>query len=1245
MKLPSNIIFVLLFLVFAGTSFLVFNSEEKNKKPHVLTEEEEEGGLPLQDRMDLAIKQEIELTKDPATNTVPRERLYAAYLKTQQNGFRTSAAIPGMIWKERGPDNCGGRTRAIMIDPNDATKKTVWAAGVGGGLWKTTDITATTVVWTPVNDFFANIAITTLAYNPVNTQIMYFGSGEGRYNADAIRGNGIWKSTDGGTTWAQLASTTGANFQYIQKIVVHPVTGDVYAGTRTAGLQRSQNGGTTWTKVLGTGVNAASNNAGDIEIAADNSIYAGLGDFGGSDGVYKSLSGNVGGWTKMNTAANGFPTANIARIELANAPSDANTVYAMVENLTNQTLLNIYKTIDGGANWTTCTLPSWRDQNCAAPSNDMTRTQAWYDLIAAVDPANANTVFVGGVDIMRTTNGGTNWTQMTNWAGACGFQYVHADQHALLYDAGNSNVLYFGNDGGVWRTTNASAATPTIIHKSDNYNVTQFYACAMHPTAFSDYFLAGAQDNGSHQFKNPGVGSSVQVTGGDGCFVHIDQDQPQYQWTSYVYNNFYRSSDCGQTWTGVSPGSGLSSTGSFVNPSDYDNTANIMYSGSTSGTYIRWTNAQTGATFQQVAITSFAAAVTHISVSQNTVNRVFFGLANGRVVRVDGANAIASGSAGTWINNGAGMPAGSVSCVAIENGNDNHLLVTYSNYGVNSVWETTNGGTTWTSVEGNVPDMPVRWALFNPLNNTQAVIATELGVWSTDLLNGGATNWQPSNTGEANVSTHMLQIRTSDNLIAAATHGRGLFTCDVFCAPNAAFKSDKTVTYVGSPISFYDASFKATSWLWDFGDGFTSTAQNPFHSYTGTGYFNVTLTINGVTSIVKNNYIKILPNKGTPYTIAMGGNFDVNPNDFGAPVLTAPIVCSAGVTNFERGNSAIAGKNGTLSGTFAWVTGLTQTNYVNNAEAWLYSPNYNFTAAGVYTLQFYRKMSVETGYDGFIVEYSINKGNTWTPIGTVAPPNWYDIQPIIQTAFPANQPYFNVNKAAYTLSQYDVSFLAGNASVAFRLTFKSDESAPASGVAIDNFEIIAPTNAPLPVEFISFMGKDEKDYNQLLWKTASENINKGFEVQRSVNGKDFSAIGFVKGAGTTTTLSAYKFDDHNIERNLYYYRLKQMDFNGNYNYSNVIAINRKDDAGTGVEFIYPNPFTDNITIVLNKKVESPIAVMLIDLNGKKVFEKNIMPADFQVMINFSSLNLSQGTYLLNIVADNKTFTQKLFRNK
>ncbi len=227
-------------------------------------------------------------------------------------------------------------------------------------------------------------------------------------------------------------------------------------------------------------------------------------------------------------------------------------------------------------------------------------------------------------------------------------------------------------------------------------------------------YLAGAQDNGSHSFNAAGINNTNEVTGGDGAFCHIDQNQPNYWFSSYVYTSYYRSTNNGSSFSNVLNTS--VDVGSFISPSDYDDINNKMYLCGNNSYFVRWDNPQTGNSLTYDTVPLFnGGKITHVKVSPNINNRVYFGLNNGRIVRVDNAHIAAT--IDTCINIGKGMPTGSVSCIEVETGNDNHILVTYSNYGTNSVWETKNGGLTWASVEGNLPDMPVRWALFNPHKN------------------------------------------------------------------------------------------------------------------------------------------------------------------------------------------------------------------------------------------------------------------------------------------------------------------------------------------------------------------------------------------------------------------------------------------------------------------------------------------------------------------------------------------------
>ena len=773
------------------------NEGENEKEEREM--EEMERKLERQDGMDMAMAYEFELTKDPALNIVPRERLLAANnyrVQKLASLSRTTTAIPGINWTERGPNNVGGRTRTLVYDLNDAGNgfKKVFAGSVGGGIWVTTDIAAASPTWTRIDDMLGNLAVTTLAQDPSNTQNIYAGTGEGWYNADAIRGLGVWKSSNGGTSWSQLASTNGSTFYYIQKIVVTS-SGAVLAATRNGGVQRSTDGGTSWTKVLGSGTGGGSNdNAADLEIAANGYIYCSVGILS-TDGIYRSTDGGLS-WTKIYTSA-----SDEERIELACAPTDQDKIYALIQdnNAPNTDgLKSIMSTSNATAatpSWTNLTTPSWCDQG--STSNDFTRGQAWYDLIAAVDPSNANTVFIGGVDVMKSTDGGNTWSQVTRWAGGCTGVQIHADNHIITFKPGSSTEFLVGNDGGIYRTSDGGSSFASRVN---SYNVTQYYACAIHPTS-TNYFLAGAQDNGSQKYTTAGINSTSMATGGDGAFCHIDQTDGNVQITSYVFNNYYVSLNGGTSFTQRFFGS----NGSFINPTDYDDNSNILYGGNSAGTFFRWNDAGAGGTnTDNVTVTNFSgASVRHVCVSPLTSNRVYFGLSNGSVVRVDNANTGAS-IAGTVIRSGSG----SVSCVTIDPANEDHMLVTYSSFGVTSIYESfnaTQASPTWTSVEGNLPDMPVRWALFDPRNSDWALIATDLGVWSTDDLNGASTDWDPTNTGLANVRIDMLQYRSSDRTIAAATHGRGLFTAivpisttpDISFAMSSASATEQTISTNG----------------------------------------------------------------------------------------------------------------------------------------------------------------------------------------------------------------------------------------------------------------------------------------------------------------------------------------------------------------------------------------------------------------------------------------------------------------
>ncbi|MGH2553625.1 MAG: hypothetical protein ACRDEB_07905, partial [Chitinophagaceae bacterium] len=731
-----------------------------------LTEENDEYDGP-----DKAILFEIERTKDPATGKVPTLRMLDAIMQTEQakNDLRNSpTTITALNWQERGPNGdftiggnprpsgqqTAGRIRAIMVDSTDLTHKTVWAGGVDGGLWKTTDITVAPSPWVLVNDFLSNLAVSAICQDPRPgfQNIMYFCTGESFRNADAVRGVGVFKSTNGGATWNFLASTSA---HILGTRIVCDFQGNVYLATRNSagapgGLYRSSDGGTSWVNITPTGVGPS---ICDLEISSTSGparLHMTIGI--GTAQTYRYTDNpatvtSVSGWNAPTTA---FPSFN-ERCEIA---CSGNVLYALPCDPASYNVPLIYKSTDGGDNWAATT---------AQPTSGWASGQGWYSLSCGINPANSNECIVGGLDCFKTSNGGNSWVKITSWATSTTGFYVHADQHNIQWWDGGTKLLY-ACDGGVHYSTDGGLNN---TDRNKGLRLKQFYSVAIHPVE-TNFFIAGAQDNGMHRMNHPGLDSSAEVVGGDGCYSAIDQNEPQYQFGSYVYNVYRRSINNGASWT--TPVNNQS-TGRFVNPWDYDNNTNIIYACNNAGTYLRWDNPQTGSTTNVISVAAFGTGnVSAVHVSPYTPHRVFFGMGVSALFRVDGANTASP----TATNITPAGSSGYLNCV-VTGSSDQNLIATYSSYGVMNVWVSTNGGTTWTGIDGNLPDMPVRWALFHPDTDTKAFIATETGVWETDLINGASTVWNP-NTSFPTVRTDMIKYRTSDRTIAAGTHGRGIWS-------------------------------------------------------------------------------------------------------------------------------------------------------------------------------------------------------------------------------------------------------------------------------------------------------------------------------------------------------------------------------------------------------------------------------------------------------------------------------------
>ncbi len=543
------------------------------------------------------------------------------------------------------------------------------------------------------------------------------------------------------------------------------------------GLFKSTNGGLTWSELnLPLTVNGNKYCPMDIEFGSNGTIWVSTtNSYAFADGGGTILLSTDGGSTfvKKHEITAG------RRTQITVSRTNGNKIYALAAISGGVAMV---KTSNAFTNFSAMTLPV--DADTGIPANDFTRGQAFYDLLIDVDPNNDEVLYAGGIDLFKSTNGGTSWTQISKWSNnnnlaTLNVSLIHADQHGMAFAHNtDSNLLLFGNDGGVYYSTDAGN---TIFPANSGLNITQFYTVAVAPTTgwTGDNFIAGAQDNGTQQILNASLGpdSSTQVQGGDGAYVFIDQQttgSDRYRITNYVYNqsiNFFNYA----TNSSRSINSESTSNGAFICPMALDSSLDILYADYSTGTTYqirRYSNLKSG-TVQKTLLTNTLLnnIPTALTVSRYTTSSttLFVGTRTGRLLKVTNANTSPVWSEITGYNF-----VGSISDIELGS-NENELFVTMHNYNVVSIWYSNDGGNTWQNKEGNLPDLPVKCILKNPLSTTEVIIGTELGVWFTNNFTSSSPTWNQSYNGMSNVKVTDLDLR-NDNKVYASTYGRGVFS-------------------------------------------------------------------------------------------------------------------------------------------------------------------------------------------------------------------------------------------------------------------------------------------------------------------------------------------------------------------------------------------------------------------------------------------------------------------------------------
>ncbi|MBX7214451.1 MAG: hypothetical protein K1X39_10615 [Thermoflexales bacterium] len=719
-----------------------------------------------------------------------REKAFAQLDRMMTERRNSPAPAVGGIspasWTYRGPDNVGGRIRAMVIPPAHPDWKIVGSVSGGVFLDKNNGFGWQGSGAPGSANYLANLAVTALVANPITGNIVYAGTGEGFFNADAVNGDGLFVSTDSGQTWSQIASTASggaAPMPTVNRLAMLSDGQRLFAATNT-GLYASDDGGATWwNSILSLRT---------LDVIAHPTVVTQV-VASGSGWVRASQDGGLN-WT----LSAGIPVGT-GRIEVAMSRVSPTTVYASLDRNGGE----LYRSTDGGLNF-------------AVVNNvqNMLGAQGWYGNMLWVNPVNVNEVIVGGVDVYRSINGGVSFTQIGNWSAYQNNAVsVHADHHVVMtpldFDGVLTKTVWFGNDGGLFRVPDLALATVASgwIHET-GLGITQFYGVAVSDGGGTLRIVGGAQDNGTPLYK--GDANWGYIYGGDGGAVAIDPTDSNYVYGEYINLLIVRSKNGGATQglpidKSNAPGIGsitdsrTPTNALFIAPFILDpNQSNTMLAGGASlwrandvRTAVNLPNwAAIKAPFLTGVVTNLISA---IAVGPGASNVIWVGHANGALFKTSNGTSATP----TWTQISAvGLPSRYVSRIVFDPNSTQVVYVSYTGFASPNVWRTTDGGTTWSPLNGSggntLPAVPVRAFAVHPASPTRLYAGTELGLFASD---DGGTNWGPTMDGPVNVSID--QLVWHGNTLYAATHGRGIWSA----YPNVPGAGTPTPTPTPTPTA------------------------------------------------------------------------------------------------------------------------------------------------------------------------------------------------------------------------------------------------------------------------------------------------------------------------------------------------------------------------------------------------------------------------------------------------------------
>ena len=804
--------------------FLNFNSNSNHLQKKVRS-----SGSPKASVESKKLRSEyyFNMLRDPRTNTIPKnireiELNYSRKLPAANRLFKNNSALK-LEWKEAGPVDLGGRTRALAIDVKNSN--VILAGGVSGGIWKSTDKGITWKLKTSPNEVQSVVALAQDTRDG-HSNTWYYSAGEmdgsagDRSGAAKFFGGGVYKSVDNGETWNLLASTKVSSnvewsdiYSFTTSIVVNPKTGSVFLATNGGIIAKSVNAGGAFSPSLGA-LNEHLRT--DIKVNKDGVLLAVLSQKSNSPtqtnapGFYYSTD-DGSTWKFINSTS--YP-AEHDRTVLAFATSKPNLAYALMNTggkyQTSQADdLRMFR-ID--LNTEQVEDLSENIQVFSDEENGKLSSQGNYNMALGVHPANENIVFFGLTNVYRTLDGFATKidNKLVNWIGGytvkndnSSHPSLHPDVHTFVFDPKNPDDVWVAHDGGLSFSSQASTTNYVELFpwedRDKTYNVTQYYTMSISENANDSRILGGAQDNGTPYFRFDGSVASPykDVSTGDGSYSYVGTKlaYSSTQNGSVTRLEYDSNGDPDLTkWSSITPQDASGQL--FINPFVVDPVdEDYMYY--LAGNML-WRNNELSKLpeFNQDKLTQGWTSIdlqlpqnyvySTASVSKTPAHILYLGAYSdsGNPIVLKLQNSKTATVASDISPNLPEVTAGSyVSGIAVNPLDANEIIVSFSNYGIIGLFYSKDGGASWQAIEGNLQGGPtnqgpsIRSATILPFNNSKVyLVATSTGVYSTDNLNGMNTVWgleAPNLIG--NVVVETIASRISDGVVVAATHGRGAF--------------------------------------------------------------------------------------------------------------------------------------------------------------------------------------------------------------------------------------------------------------------------------------------------------------------------------------------------------------------------------------------------------------------------------------------------------------------------------------